>query len=117
MKRATSASGTRMLIGLAVAFVALPSWAQVSSDEWERCRGLDSGTGISASARTGYCTKLIDSGQLSSGALPYAYTNRGFAYEQLGARDKAIADYRAALNLRPNMKLALDGLQRLGATP
>ena len=107
----------RMLIGLAVAFVALPCWAQVSADEWERCRGLDSGAGISAGARAGYCTKLIDGGQLSSGALPYAYTNRGFAHEQAGARDEAIADYRAALNLRPNMKLALDGLQRLGATP
>jgi tetratricopeptide (TPR) repeat protein len=107
----------RMLIGLAVAFVALPSSAQVSSDEWERCRGLDSGAGISATARAGYCTKLIDGGKVASGALPYAYTNRGLTYEQLGARDKAIADYRAALTLRPNMKLALDALQRLGATP
>ena len=60
----------RMLIGLAVAVVALPSWAQVSSDEWERCRDLDSGVEISAGARAGYCTKLIDSGRVSSGLQP-----------------------------------------------
>jgi tetratricopeptide (TPR) repeat protein len=102
---------------MALALVALPAWAQVSSDEWERCRGLDSGAGISASARTGYCTQPIDRGRVPSGTLPYVYTNRGFAYEQLGMRDKASANYRAALKLRPNLMLALDGLQRLGAKP
>jgi hypothetical protein len=36
-----------------------------------------------------------------------AYSNRGSIYELIGQRDKAISDYRAALNLRPNDTLAV----------
>jgi Flp pilus assembly protein TadD len=36
-------------------------------------------------------------------------------HENLGQRDKAIADYRQALSLAPGMKEVQDGLTRLGA--
>jgi tetratricopeptide (TPR) repeat protein len=46
-----------------------------------------------------------------------AYTGRAAAYENKGQRDQAVADYRAGLKIDPNLKLSLDGLTRLGATP
>lgn len=42
---------------------------------------------------------------------------RAEIYEKLKERDKAIADYRAALKLDPKMTQATDGLKRLGAVP
>jgi hypothetical protein len=42
---------------------------------------------------------------------------RAEIYEKLGQRDKAIADYRAALALDSHHQSAEDGLQRLGVTP
>lgn len=42
---------------------------------------------------------------------------RAEIYEKMKERDKAIADYRAALKLDPKMVQATDGLKRLGATP
>jgi tetratricopeptide (TPR) repeat protein len=54
-------------------------------------------------------------------ADPVPYYQRGFAYEQLGQRDKAIADYRNALSLddgvlkRAEFDLSKQGLERLGA--
>ena len=46
-----------------------------------------------------------------------AYTGRAAAYESKGMRDQAVADYRAALKIDPSLRLSLDGLTRLGATP
>ncbi|MDI6693160.1 MAG: tetratricopeptide repeat protein [Anaerosomatales bacterium] len=40
----------------------------------------------------------------------------GYASEQLGKRDEAIAYYRAALKYAPDMAEAKDGLKRLGAS-
>jgi tetratricopeptide (TPR) repeat protein len=42
---------------------------------------------------------------------------RAEIHEKLGQRDKAIADYRAALKIDPAMKQAQDGLGRLHAAP
>jgi len=42
---------------------------------------------------------------------------RGAIYEKLGQRDKAIADYRAALEIDPSDQFAKDWLKRLGVTP
>ena len=46
-----------------------------------------------------------------------AYYNRGLAHEISEQRDKAITDYRMALELDPSIKESLDGLKRLGVTP
>ena len=46
-----------------------------------------------------------------------AYGHRADAYEHKGVIDAAIADYRAALKLDPDMQSAKDALTRLGAVP
>jgi tetratricopeptide (TPR) repeat protein len=50
-------------------------------------------------------------------ASPSAYRNRAFAYERLGRKKNAIADYRKALLLEPADTGATAGLARLGAKP
>jgi tetratricopeptide (TPR) repeat protein len=42
---------------------------------------------------------------------------RAAIYERLGQRDNAIADYRKALSLQPNLRTTKDALTRLGVTP
>jgi Flp pilus assembly protein TadD len=39
---------------------------------------------------------------------------RGLIYEKLGEKDKAIADFRRAIALDPNLKEPADGLIHLG---
>ncbi|HKB96222.1 MAG TPA: hypothetical protein VKB94_05190, partial [Rhizomicrobium sp.] len=46
-----------------------------------------------------------------------AYSHRAGTYEHKGVIDAAIADYRAALKLDPDMQSAKDALKRLGAMP
>jgi len=43
-----------------------------------------------------------------------SYETRAEIYEKLG-KDGVIADYRQALSLAPDTKLAQEGLKRLGA--
>ena len=38
---------------------------------------------------------------------------RGQAYEHLGERDKALADFKAALEIDPGFKEAQEGVKRL----
>jgi Flp pilus assembly protein TadD len=49
--------------------------------------------------------------------LAIAHHNRGLAYEKLGDRDKAIADFRAAFAMAPNLKIIENNLRRLGVAP
>jgi len=42
---------------------------------------------------------------------------RGLIYEALGRLEEAIADFRRALTLDPNMRESSDALKRLGASP
>ncbi len=44
------------------------------------------------------------------------YILRASVYEKTGAKDKAIADYRKALEIDPSNKDAQAGLKRLGAS-
>jgi Tfp pilus assembly protein PilF len=43
-----------------------------------------------------------------------AYSARGLIYEKLGEKDKAIADFRRAIALEPELQESIDGLSRLG---
>ncbi|WP_049767829.1 tetratricopeptide repeat protein [Parvibaculum lavamentivorans] len=52
-------------------------------------------------AAIGYCTKAIDSGELSEPDLISALINRGVAYKNVGNLEAAIADYTAALRIAP----------------
>jgi tetratricopeptide (TPR) repeat protein len=42
---------------------------------------------------------------------------RGLIYEALGRPEDAIADFRRALTIDPNMRESTDALKRLGASP
>ena len=55
--------------------------------------------------------------------LVTAYSDRGLALEKKGERDKAITDYRKALELTrhspkaPSFTPSMEGLRRLGVAP
>ena len=46
-----------------------------------------------------------------------ALSLRGLAQEKLGSREAALADFRRALALDPNLQQPADALRRLGAMP
>jgi len=91
----------RILITIALAFIALPAWAY-TPEEWDRCQGVGTGAVLSVEARIAYCTHLIQSGQLTTADLSAAYNNRGNAYRTQGLTDQAIADHTQAIALNPN---------------
>ena len=49
-----------------------------------------------------YCTEAIESGQLSGKALGFVFYRRANAYNEIGERDRAIADYNQAIRINPN---------------
>ena len=55
-----------------------------------------------------YCTRVIQSGQLSGAKLAQAYGHRGWAYRKQGKYDLALADLDAAIKLDPNNAYAFD---------
>lgn len=46
-----------------------------------------------------------------------AYLNRGLCYENLGRNAEAEADFKKALEIKPDYDLAAEGLSRIGARP
>ncbi len=104
-----------ILFALALVVVAFPAWAQLSDqmmdDLGEQCAWADS-----YPARVNACTKVIESGQESEEETGDDYMHRGVAFEQMGLRAQAIADYRRAMQLDRYLDLT-ENLQRLGATP
>jgi tetratricopeptide (TPR) repeat protein len=50
-------------------------------------------------------------------AHPSTHYNLGNAWLQLGRPDRAIAEYREALRLQPDLGIARQMLERLGAGP
>jgi tetratricopeptide (TPR) repeat protein len=128
-----------ILIGLAVALVASAAWAQgqrraplvapaasaqmpqqpaplvapAASAQTQQQRDWCSSRKATDDQVVEGCTALIQSGQETAAV----YFSRGGVYEHRGIRDQAIADYRAALKINPNLVVARDGLDRLGATP
>ena len=80
-------------------FVALPAAAQTWGDDWNGCFPSNTGASVSAEAKVGYCTRLIESGRLSTVNLVAAYNNRGDAYEKMGLFDQEIADDTKAIQL------------------
>src|SRR5215471_6692294 len=48
-----------------------------------------------------YCTRAIESGQLSGKGLAFAFSNRGATYARKGEYDRAIESYDEAIRLNP----------------
>jgi tetratricopeptide (TPR) repeat protein len=46
-----------------------------------------------------------------------ALANRGDVYAKKGDKARAVAEYRAALAIDPDIDVALNGLKKLGAQP
>jgi tetratricopeptide (TPR) repeat protein len=74
-----------------------------ASAEGSRCFARDGGT---PEQKVDNCTALIQSAGHTSQVLASAYLNRGFAYDNKGDYDRAIADYGEAIRLHPQFALA-----------
>jgi tetratricopeptide (TPR) repeat protein len=75
---------------------ASPVSARQSSD-WRECNGNDIEAKIAA------CTRILDSGRReSSNNRAIAYNNRGIGISAKGDNDRAIRDFDAAIQLKPN---------------
>lgn len=74
--------------------LALP--ATGSADAISDCNGDQPATVIQG------CSQIIDGGKASDEAMAIAYFNRGNAYDDSGDHDGAIADYTAAIKLKPD---------------
>jgi Flp pilus assembly protein TadD len=75
-------------------------------DLWKECRGDGKAADIDG------CTAIINAGTESPGRLAVAYYNRGYAAHRLNDSDRAMADYKAAIDADPKytdpkQKLAL----------
>ncbi len=90
-----------ILIGLALALVAPAAWAQTQQQrDW-----CYSPTATDDQTVDG-CTALIQSGRQTTTNQAAAYHNRGYAYENKGLYDQAIADDTQSLALNPNSAYA-----------
>ena len=136
----------RMLIGFALAFIALPALA-FTQQQYFWCNNHT----FTDDQRIAGCTAIIQTGGYNgTHTLAAAYSHRAWAYhrkgenakgladankavameptadhfqcraeiqEKLGQRAKAISDYRAELKLVAGDQDAMNGLKRLGAKP
>src|SRR5262245_13377004 len=78
--------------------VAGPALAQVS-EEWARC--LNENGAYSLDVAIAACTAVINSGKETQAILAIAYSNRGYAHDSKGDKDRAIDDYSNAIRLSP----------------
>lgn len=137
----------RILIAAAVTLAAAPAWAQTQSEKVAATECASSRPQVAITGCTALIQMPKQTDQLLVFAYndrAWAYhtlgkdhealrdvdmalilapknaaviETRAEIYEKLKERDKAIADYRTALQLDPKMTQASDGLKRLGATP
>jgi tetratricopeptide (TPR) repeat protein len=86
----------RILIGLALALITLPAWAQTRDENLTGCISHDPDISISG------CTALIQSGKETKADLSGFYAERATAYNDKGLYDQAISDFTTAATLTPD---------------
>ena len=90
----------RLLIGLALALIALPAWAHTRNANMKRCLSEDDPDVTIAG-----CNALIQSGHETAADLAIVYNKRGIAYVlkavPQGPYDQAIADLPKRSRLDP----------------
>ena len=89
-------TGSLLVVVFAVLAAVLPARTQTVDENRARCFSTD------PAAKIAGCTALIDGKQVAGGELAEAYNNRGVAYEASYQREQAIADFTAAVTLRPD---------------
>ena len=85
-----------ILIGLSLAFLALPVPAQTPVQNASGCWGTIPDISITA------CTAAIESGKETTAKLAIDYYSRGTHYNEKGLYDQGIADFNQAVALNPN---------------
>ncbi len=93
-----------MATTLAVTLGASAIQAQ-TSPEWPRCLA---GRDVVADDQIAACAVVIRAGRETKANLALAYTHRGGAYLQTGDLEHALADFNAALALKPDNESALN---------
>ena len=88
---------------LVLVFLALVGSARAGGhDDAEQCASTSGDLSIH------YCTRAIQSGELSDRSLAGAFNNRGIAYKNKGEYDRAIRDYDQAIQLKPDFAYAFN---------
>ena len=83
---------TRMILVLVLAFAGA-AWA-AGIDDAKQCASTSGDLSIH------YCTRAIQSGELSNRGLARTFYNRGVKYSRKGDYDRAIRDYDQAIRLK-----------------
>jgi len=90
---------TIRLLLAAVVLILLPSFARATwTDDAERCYRETSDD----KAVIQFCTRAIESGQLTDHELSITYSNRGNAFRRVGDLEHAAADYDEAVRRNPD---------------
>ena len=86
-------------IGLIIATMLIsPFISAVEFDDAKKCNEIKNDPDLTIQ----YCTKVIQSGELSAENLVPVIAKRGNAYYQKGNYDQAIGDYNTVIRLDPN---------------
>src|ERR1019366_9290602 len=69
-------------------------------ENWRRCADADAATSIAG------CTALIEPGREAADNQATVFDNRGLAYTDKGDYERAIADFNAAIVIKPDYAFA-----------
>jgi len=89
------------LITVAVSFglmLAAPALAQTEDQNWKTCGS----TSDDPDRKIASCTAIVQSGQETAENVAVAYYDRGTAYDDKDQLERAIADYSAAIRIKPD---------------
>lgn len=94
-----------LVVTALLASIPVPDAARAQSQEWRWCASsVSQGDALELKIRN--CTVIIASTSESPRNKAAAYNNRGNAYQDSKDLDRAIADFDAAIRLRPDYALA-----------
>src|SRR6516162_3312936 len=106
------AGGLAVLL-IVVFVLAGTAAAQDRDGQWQRCTLYDQRGKVRAGANLELvidaCTAIIQAGQETPKQLAFALANRGYAYRNKYAYDRAIQDLDQAIKLDPDFALAFNG--------